>query len=436
MDKFLQKRLSFYDNKEKPTPGTFYTVPKGSWLDSISQATYGYNRIADIISANPFLQRRKIQSTTGLPYIHPNDIIWLPPASNQKQTPDEIESLSKNEVSIGIDGKTFKGWETTSIQSNIDSVADSFVFTAPYDINNELSKLIDPFTYNDAEIYIGGKKFISGQCMKWTPNITDNNVSMTVEVRSKSGIINDCMSLDKSLDYKNMTLKQIAEKILLPFGLSPEFPDGDTDKFIKVNRQIDETIFNFLSNLAKQKGLLITSGDKSNKIIFTRADLTTKPIASFKQGEFPLIGINASYDGEQRFSNYIAISQSAGKPNNRTELQDKSIKLYRPIVFAANETESGNIKDAASWKISKSIVASTNISITIQGWHDPKNKLWTKNKKITLFYPLACIFRDTEFLITRVDFRKDSNGGNITNLNLVLPQAYSLNFPEVFPWQR
>ena len=71
---------------KKPIPGTYYTVPKGGWIDTISLKAYGYDRNRDIIKANEqLLKDRAIEPVTGLPYIHPNDILWLPKEIGQQE---------------------------------------------------------------------------------------------------------------------------------------------------------------------------------------------------------------------------------------------------------------------------------------------------------------------------------------------------------------
>jgi hypothetical protein len=63
----------------KPAPGTFYTVPKGAWIDTISLKAYGRDRNQDIIDANnQLLKDRDIEPNTKLPYIYPGDKLWLP----------------------------------------------------------------------------------------------------------------------------------------------------------------------------------------------------------------------------------------------------------------------------------------------------------------------------------------------------------------------
>ncbi|PKL40745.1 MAG: hypothetical protein CVV44_03825 [Spirochaetae bacterium HGW-Spirochaetae-1] len=429
-----EDRLKFYETSPKPVSGTWYKVPKGAWLDSISMSTYGKDRIADIIQANPFLQTRPVHPRNFQPYIHPGDMIWLPPSDNKPKQPDTIPADDPEEIAIRIEGKIYRGFEALTISRNMETCADGFLFTANYDPDREESKILDPYTYYKADLFIGGEKFISGEMLKWTPEIESG--SMIVEVRSLPGVTVDCQSLDMALDYNGMTLRQIAEKVLAPFGLITNFPDGDTDTFVKANRQITDTVFGFLSRLATQKGFIITSGPDS-EMVFARAAVDSVPAVALVAGHYPLIAVTgASFNGSTRFSHYIAVGQSHGKPAGRSEIMDESVPVYRPTIFQADDTTPGNISDVAKWQKNRALASSIPLTAHVWGWRTPAGDLWRENTKVTLHFPRACIFTETEFLITSVNFTKDDSGGNTADLTLSLPAAFTLNDPEVIPWRR
>jgi prophage tail gpP-like protein len=426
-----EKRLDFYSSREKPKAGAYYTVPKGAWLDSISMAAYGRDRTADIKQANPFLSSRPVHAGSGLPYIHPGDNLWLPPAGpGGKNT---VESDDPEDITIRINDKTYRGFESVTITRNIDTCADVFSFSAPYDPSDPNSVILDPFTYYKADIFVGGEKFISGEMVKWSPDSA--GAKMTIEVRSLSGVTVDCVPLDKKLDYNGMTLKQIADSLLTPFGIKTDFPAGDSGPFIKANRDVEGTVFQFLSNLARQKGFVITSS-LDGRMSFIRANVKAAPVVSLEAGKYPLLSASGGYDGTARFSHYVSIGQTAGSPGNRAEIRDTTVPVYRPVIFSADSMEAGEQKDAAQWKRARSLAAAMTVSVTVAGWRYPTGgKLWMENIKVTLLYPRICVFQATDFLITAVSLKKDSSG-NTADLTLSLPQAYSMEFPKVLPWLR
>ena len=114
-----------------------------------------------------------------------------------------------------------------------------------------------------------------------------------------------------------------------------------------------ETDFGFLSKLAAQKGFLITS-TSDGKLAFLRAELTSKPVFRFVEGDTAIENISTTYDGQMRYSSFQAITQSAGAYGATAKIDDPSIPIYRPMIFAADDLEAGNLDIAVKWKRSKS----------------------------------------------------------------------------------
>jgi prophage tail gpP-like protein len=430
--RFYDQRLRYYDSNEKPKPGEWYTVPKGSWLDSISIAAYGRDRTDEIIDANAFLASRPIHEGSQLPYIHPGDRLWLP-SDGQTDDPDTIPADNPEEIAIRIDGKIYRGWEASNVERAMNTCADVFTFVATYDPDSEVSRVLDPYSFKRADLFIGGDLYISGIMLKHTSD--PDSASMTVEVRSLPGETIENQSLQKSTTYNGQTMKQIADAELRPFGIETDFPDGDSDAFVKANRDVTDEVFSFLAKLAKQKGLVITS-TLDGKMAFVRANTKGRPVAALKEGQQPLISVSPpSFDSSVRHSHFIAVSQSAGTPGNRAEVKDDKVKLYRPHVFTADTTESGNITDAATWKRNRSLSESAEWTAIVRGWRDPNRALWMENTVVTLYYPRACVFKETKMIITKVRPTKGDDG-NIVELSLALPASFTLDEPEEFPWVR
>jgi len=201
-----------------------------------------------------------------------------------------------------------------------------------------------------------------------------------------------------------------------------------------VRKEITDTDFDFLRGLASQKGFLITSSD-TGQMAFIQANITGKPVSRLVEGETAIEGLSATYDGTQRYSSYQAVTESAGVPGPSSMITDDSISIYRPLVFSADDLEAGNLDTALKWKRSLALADSAKLSIPVTGWRNQTNMLWRENMKVTVLAPSVDIFRETEYIISSVNLNKDENGGNIAVLEMVLPQAYSLEFPDSFPWE-
>ncbi len=416
-------------------PGTFYTVVSGDRIRAIARSAYGWDRSSDIVEANNELLTGRPISLEGLPTIYPGDRLYLPDVL--KQFSQTVPASVDDEIAIRIDGVVFRGWTAASITRNINTVADAFTFSLPFDPND--SDLVDktrPYSYLPTDLFIGGELYIAAQSVKWNPAMRLNETIKTIDARTKAGHTIECMAQKSALEFNNQTLAQIATAIMQPYGddLKPLFFDGDSDIFPKVRKEITDTDFAFLSGLAAQKGFMITSSD-TGQMAFVRAALTGKPVARFIEGETAIEHISASYDGQLRFSSFQAVTESAGTPGPSAILEDKSIPIYRPQVFSADDLEAGNLDTALKWRRSKSLADSTSLEITVTGWRNNIGLLFRENMRVTVLSPSVDVYTETDYIISGVVPTKDENGGNVAKLTVVLPQAYSLEFPSSFPWE-
>ena len=109
--------------------------------------------------------------------------------------------------------------------------------------------------------------------------------------------------------------------------------------------------------------------------------------------------------------------------------------VYRPFVFSADELEAGNLEDSVRWRRSKSLADSASLRAIVTGWRNQDGNLWYENQVVIVKAPSVYIFNETEYIIRGVELTKDEQGGDVITLSLVLPQAYTLDFPDVLPWE-
>lgn len=417
----------------KPTPATYYTVVSGDTIRSISRRAYGFDDSARITEANITALQGNGVSPEGLPIIFAGNRLWLP----QETQPfsQKIAADFDSEISIRLDGRVFKGWTASRISRNIANIADGFTFSLPFDPQNaDLVDAVRPYGYQKADLFIGPDPYIAAQCIKWSPGGQQNQTMMTIDARTRAGHTIECMAQNRSYETQNATLLTISTQILEPYGLRPVFLSGNSDEFTKVRKEITETDFSFLTRIAQQKGFMITSSDDGG-IAFLRANIGTRPVARLIEGESPLENITAVYDGTKRFSSFTAVSESPGVSGNVYTLDDESVSIYRPFVYSADELEAGNLEGSVRWRRSKSLADSTALRAIVTGWRNQDGNLWRENQVVIVRAPSVYIFSETEYIIKGVELTKDEQGGDVITLSLVLPQAYTLDFPESFPWE-
>jgi len=423
-----------------PKPGQNYTVVSAD--DIIKLAEWAYNdssKIDLIIDANKALLKprsdagRILPDRQGVPIVYVGDVVWIPPLQKKEKTNEKIEASSPDETAIRINGRIFRGWITNSIERSINTIVDAFSFTAPFTPDDPDSVYLDPYTYYPTDLFIGGELFMAGVAEHWAPSVSPDATTTTIKVRSRGGVLVDCNAQDKNLSYKKQTLRGIANQVLRPFGILTEFPFGDSGIINSAKRNVSDKVFQFIAGLARKFGFIINS-TADGSLRFDRANIDGKPILKLIQGEQPLIAYSATYDGTQRFSDFTANSQSRGKPRNTATVKDESIPIFRPINFDAKDTEQGNIQDPAKWERARSLSRSADVEATVSGWRDDNGDLILENNTVILKAPNIHIYQETKFLIEKVLYTLQ--GGRQAKLSLVLPQAYTLDFPDIFPWSR
>jgi prophage tail gpP-like protein len=428
-------------NREFPEQGKFYTVEYADNLQKISRWAYGYDKVIEIIRANSALLQPRIDSGRihedlgGIPIVYKNDRLWIPILEEQSTTDiEDVNPEFHNEIVFRINGKIFHGFTTNTMERSINTIADSFSFTAPYDYNDESSKYLDAYTFHEVELFIDGKLFMTGTASTWSFKVGVDSTMVTIGCKSKAGVLVDCPSNDSKLNYTKQTFSQIAQSLIQPYGITLELPYGDSGIINRTKRDVGQKIFDFLAKIAKDKGFILNSTSQGG-IKLDRANIDNEPILNIIQGDPNIIDISVSYDGQKRFSSFKAISQSRGNAKNASEIKDTTINAYRPNIFNAENNEQGGIQNAALWERSRSLARSSTVSVMMSGWDDKNGDIITENNTVTLYAPSACIHTETKYLIEKVSYAQ--NGKSVT-LSLTLPQAYTLEFPEKdeMPWQR
>ena len=116
-------------------------------------------------------------------------------------------------------------------------------------------------------------------------------------------------------------------------------------------------------------------------------------------------------------------------------LEDKTVPVPRGFAFKATESGDKNITAAVQWRMAKSIADAISIPVVVSGWRNSEGELWKENAVVTLFAPGAFVVNESRMITESVELTKDEGGGDVANLQLVIPESYTTTMPkEPFPW--
>lgn len=366
--------------------------------------------------------------------------------------PEKIQSDFKDQTVIVINGKRVEQFSDESIVLSINSVGAGFSFTCPFfPGTKEYRDIFRPHKFQDCQVYIGGELVVNGTIEKILPTLTKTTNIVKVQARSKTGVLVDC-NFEKSdfpIEYKNADLEEISNGVISKFGLSTSFPDGAGATFEKAGpKSPTDKIFNFLQNLAKQRGLLMGQTSQGN-LLFRKPNTTGAVVAELIEGHQGILISSASYDGTKRFSSYDVFGQEAGKNDNFAQLiaeiskkpivtesqsiTDPTVYAIRPKSIQANDTNQGNIEDAARRALTSDIAESINIPLGYEGWLRPDGELWRENDLILVQAPSIMVYKPFVLRIKTVVLSSDEDS-KITSFTLTIPEAYTETIPTKFPW--
>ncbi|MFW6312268.1 MAG: phage baseplate assembly protein [Spirochaetota bacterium] len=344
------------------------------------------------------------------------------------------EDVDENEITLVVNGQTFRGWQGVTIEQNEDSVADGFALDAPFDpAIKSLREGFRPFGYQFAQLYIGRDLLLRGTIEQISPSIAASGRLISVGGRSVTGAMVECSVEGSGAEFAGHKLRTICEWVAGLFGVEVQDDTEDTGDIAETRPEPGQSAFDFLNSLAKGKGRLLTSDSRGVLTISMPSD-QAEPVASLVEGEWPLLGVAAEYDGTKRFSRYIVYLDQDGTPGVRGVAEDDGVKIYRPTRVDNPNTSATDASRAAAWERTLSLVSATSVNVTAAGWRNADGAVWRKGEPVTLLAPSAMIYREATFRIAGVTMRIDEDQGRITELRLVLPEAYTASMPGAYPW--
>lgn len=426
----------------KPTPGNNYTVVAETSFEEISTEAYGQPKFAaDIRTSNRV-------SPLSAPY--PGQELFIPFQDSEYSTTiiQEIASggpgFSKKEIEqsdpfkwdimIGGDKVLFTGLKFIRSLSNAcyETVAElpwnRYQMTG--DASQRLIKNLRPYSYVEAKVYLGGYRMMTGHVFETRSKKSANGISKTITICSKTAHLVDSTMI-APLQFREMTLRQIAEKVCKRFDIEVAWFASDKKVFKRVKSEDGEKCFDFLVRLAKQRGVLfgcdedqrLTASDTDED--YTHVGALTDLEAHWEDHEFVA-------NGRQRFSLYTAKSKE-GKHGNVSTVHDLNVPYGRSTSVTAEDCHDGDMKRAAEWHRSKVLAESLAQPLEIRGYLAPDKDYWKEGLLIDVCSEIMEIDEGYTFLIDSVTMTSGSR--ETTGLVLVPPGLYS-GRPMKNPWPR
>lgn len=407
---------------------TTYSVIAGDTFDSIARKKYGTEKEADRISrANPGVAEPLSAGTVLTVPVLPGA-----PQNLLTQAPADRD----DEVAILIDGQRFRFWDKVRITRAIDSM-DTVEFGAPFDAHAPgFKESFRPFSFKPVVITVGGSPLFTGTMVGVSPVVENSQRVISVSGYSLPGVLNDCTPPASSfpLEFNDQGLRDIATAIAAPFGLTVLFEADQGAVFERVACEPGKKALAFLTELAKQRNLIISSTERG-ALVFRQSADSGRPVARFQQGSAPVLSVTPFFSPQEYYSHITGIEPViVGLEGSQFTVKNPRLQgVTRPITFNAPDTLDADVKGAVEAKAGRMFGNMASYSVRVATWRDPNGDLWRPNTLIKLLAPEAMIYNEYEFVIRSIEFSRERAVETAT-LDLVIPGSFSGKVPETLPW--
>lgn len=350
-------------------------------------------------------------------------------------------------MTLAIDRQEYRGWDELEVHLGLDS-HPSVGFRAPFDPEDKaFRERFRPFSFKPLELKIGGELAFTGRLVEANPDLSAGKVECTISAYSLAAQLEDS-DVPASLipmEAANLSLTNIATTLAAPFGVSVvmDGPEGAAFKRVKTKQrrvdgkvEADQKIQDFLGELARQRGLVMTS-TPAGDLRFWQSVKPGRPVANFKQGEQPLMKVDVSFTPREYYSEITGFTNTkrgvvGAKYTERN--QRLSGGVVRALNFKLDDIEKGDGPAAVRAKMGRMFANMVAYTAHVPTWRDPQGALWAPNTTVTLLAPGAMVYTRTELLVRDVILRRSKDEGLTASLGLVLPGAFSGQAPSKMPW--
>jgi prophage tail gpP-like protein len=354
-----------------------------------------------------------------------------------------------------IQTRTVEFWNEFNLSLRFDSVASAFSFRGVFNPNNPDHKEMFCVGHDHvAMVEYEGKRMITGYVVSHGFTDGPQKDVATFGGYSTPGFLEDCNiappqdgtlifpSDDEEIDdsgswlqMDGMTLREIAAKLIKPFGLQMVVHDSVATEmdaaYEKATAEPGETVKAFLTKLAAQKNVIITHNEWGH-LVFTRTQTKRIPILNFdseKRNIIPFDKMDLGFNGQAMHSHIFVVKQPDDEDGNAGQSMIRNPYVpfvYRPRVIVQSAGDDIDTELAAKNALADEL-RGMKLVITTDRW-DYGNGLILPNNLITVKNPEVYLYDRSTWFIEQVDFVGNPEKLT-TTITCCLPEVYSGETP-------
>lgn len=325
-------------------------------------------------------------------------------------------------MKLFINNKRYNFFSNWNITLNYNAIANTFSFDGKRDVLNYILDYPECKIYDDNDDLL-----ITGTILSPAYKLSTTPEFYKYAGYGLAGILDDCSIPIElfPLQYDNLSLLQITEKLLDPFNLKYNFTSNVLNdlnkKFEKITTEPGTAVKTLINNLASQRNVYLTN-NAFGEIEFTRYEPSKYlPAAYFVEGKLGIENINLNI-ASQALHSQITIVKQASKNNvdaGEYTINNPYVEKYRPIVKVLNSGDIFDVKKAARNALSAEL-SNIKISFDTTVFEKP-------GTTISLVAPSIGINNPTELFIEQTIIKGTTSRNDKYSFICVLPDVYTNN---------
>ena len=374
---------------------TTYKAQGGESFVDISRRAFGTPRKSQEIKASNPTVTEPIKAGTVL------------------KIPSGVDNSLRNQrgISVNIDGSQYRNFTSFQISQSVDGI-DQIQLIGPF-----IKGQFRPFEFNTVTVFYDGELIFTGTLIDVLPSRDENGTNINLGAYSRAGVLAECSIAPRN--YVKKTFDFILKDMLKGFNIPVS---GDlTSKFDYIEYS-GGLIWDFIVDLAKQKGLIIKSTPEGGIHVYalTESDIIS---ANLKDDLPPVIGIEPTFNSSGLFSDIVGRIPGDKKKRGAKKSVKTDLNIYRPTYIEYSDIKSSELQGALDSAVGRMKAGRSSYSVTLAVWANENAERFRSGQFVTLLGESVFIEVRKKLLIRSLVLIQTENGKTAT-LNLIEPGAF------------
>lgn len=341
--------------------------------------------------------------------------------------------MADDGITLTVNGQTYGDWTDIKVDRALAHCAADFDITVTERWAGQSGS--PPWRiqrFDDCIVAVDGEPIITGYIDHYGPSFDAITHGVKIQGRSKTADIVDCMPDIKGGQFNNYTLDKIARAVCKPFGVNVIVEADVGGAFPSVSIEKCETAYVFLEKLCALRSILAFDNADGN-LVLAQAGAESAS-GALVQGQ-NVFAANAKLSADKLFQQYVVLAQAPlsfdgedSQPQIVGKATDPSCPRFRRFAeMAPDPADTATANARAKWRALHNFGASTEATLSVQGFRQPDGSFWKVNQLVPVTSPFLEI--DRTMLVSKTSFQQGARGRS-TQLTVGPQEAFIPGTPK------